>query len=40
MARRNKKPVIPEPTPRFLGWTITAGLLIVGAVMVLRALAG
>jgi hypothetical protein len=25
MARRDKKPVIPEPTPGLLGWTITVG---------------
>jgi hypothetical protein len=31
-----QKLVIPEPSPRFFGWSLTVGLLIVVATMVLR----
>jgi len=31
-----QKPVIPEPSPRFFGWSLVVGALTLAAVMVLR----
>ncbi len=36
MPGKQIKPTVPEPSPRFLLWSLVAGVLLLGAVMAFR----